>query len=272
MGEEKITNYQDLMNKIKNFEDELVILKKAINEKDSKSKLTLNGAFITADKDVVVINENVSFTASFPDMIGKTVSFYNGSDFLGTSVTNDDGVASLTTSFGVAQVVNVHAICEDMSSEICVIKVGIFVYLNGGDTTLTSENLNPSNLKITGDFALEFDIKQTDTSGQVKIALDGRNYTVTTHIGISHSNGTLVSYREGTSDGHHYLPSISTPSNNWYHIKMTREGSVFTWYIDDTLISIKILFTLGTEIINTIKGLKPNNGVGIVKNLVIYPI
>lgn len=265
-------NDQELLNRIESLENELVILKRSIDETDYKRYLTMNDVLITADSEVVVINEDVTITATFSGLAGKIVSFYNGSNLLGATVTNTQGVATLTTSFDAPQVANIRAICEDILSELYQIKVGTFVYSKNSETTLTTDKLNSADLRITGDFALEFDIKQTNSSGQLKISFDGRDYGVTTHIGISHSNGTLISYREGVSDGHHYLGNFSTPYNMWHHVKMTRRGSVFTWFVDDTLIGIKTLSTLGAETMNTLKGLRPNNGVGIVKNLVIYPI
>lgn len=272
MKEENPTK-KELLNKIKSLEDELAILKKnIINEINSKRYLKPEDILITANSKVISINENVTFTATFPGLDSKTVSFYNGSDLLGTAITNNNGVASLTTSFDEARVASIHAVCEDMISEPYTIKVGIFVYINSSETALTTDNLNSNNLEISGDFVLEFDIKQTNTSGQIKIVFDGRNYTVTSHMGISHSNGALISYREGASDGHHYLRSLSTPYNKWYHLKMTRKDSIFTWHVDDVLMGMETLSTLGAEKINTLKGLKPNNGVGIVKNLVVYPI
>ena len=76
---------------------------------------------LAASSNSIYESQSVTFNATVRDensvlLEGLSVVFYNGNDVIGTSTTNNDGVASLTYTPSGIGFLNIHAVCKEENS------------------------------------------------------------------------------------------------------------------------------------------------------------
>ncbi len=179
----------------------------------------------------------------------KTVTFYNGSNVMGTDTTDSNGVASVSYTASGAGDVSFTAECDNITST--GISLEDVFYYDGSEYTIprgstSVESAILSNITNgTSNWVLDVDMKATGGGGCLNIGADNQyspsqgtaNYRMS--VGFDIINNVLKNYGNVRSTSSNATSTANLSRDTYYNFRMEKSGTTLKFYQDNTLFATK---------------------------------
>lgn len=175
---------------------------------------------------------------------------YKNGAMVGTVNTGSTGVASYNyTGLGVGETEFYFKYGSFVSETFTLTDCMIYdttEYSFVGNGTARSQATNNNTFNNTNDWSFEADIKITGASARIEIVPP--TYERTNHIGFGKSGtGVATCYvgKSGGGESNTNYPDITFNNDDYYHLKITKEGTTIKWYFEDSLVRTDTEWAVG---------------------------